>query len=75
MKSTSLMFLAAFGSAISFCNTIRLSVSFAKYVLNSDSMQMLFLTAFVASFSFMLLVLQLVIFCREFCKFLASDDK
>ena len=75
MKSTSLMFLSAFGSAFSFYNTFRLSVYFAKYVLTDDSMQMLYLSAFGASFSFMLLVLQLVILCREFCKFLASDDK
>lgn len=68
------MFLSAFGSAISFHNTLRLSVCFAKNAFTDDSIWMLW-TSVLASFSFMLLVIQLVIFCREFCRFLASDEK
>ena len=69
------MLLTAVGSAISFYDTLWLSVCVATHVLTVDSMWILFLTAFMASFSFMLLAIQLVIFCREFCKFLASDDR
>lgn len=76
MYSTKLMLLTAVGSAFSFYNTLWLSASFANlYLAGSDVNALRIFTAFMASFSFMLLVIQLVIFCREFCKYLASDDR
>lgn len=75
MKSNKLMFLAGIGSAIAFYDVLWFSVSFAKQTFTDGSLWMASLTAFGASFSLMLLVIQLVIFCREFCRFLASDDK
>jgi hypothetical protein len=75
MQSNKLMLLTAVGSAIAFYDTLWVSVCFVKHDFTVDSLWIVFLTAFMASFSFMLLVIQLVIFCREFCKFLASDDR
>lgn len=74
MKSPTLMILTGFSSALSFYNTLWLSVFYAKlYLAGSADNSLRMLTAIGASFSFLLLVTQLVIFCRELCRMLADD--